>query len=416
MADVVVPSRQDLLLPTLQALRNLGGEGSNDEILREVSNIMALTDSQLAVEHHGSNGDFGKVAYNLLWSRTYLKNAGLLENPRQTIWRLTNAGWKAESMDAKTIARAAKQNKQQQKTDATMNNSTEPALPAYTDLIEPTLNALRELGGEARKKDIADRVAVTFGVTESQIASRTESGATRYSLLMDKVRIELLGLGLIDRPRAGTWRLTDKGWDTQTVDLTDRSRAIGARQSRQRGGSNPQSQVTSNSSGLPVVPLESLLGDGVDWRAQLIERLHALNERPLKAFFLRIFADQGMNKVEIVHADRVGGIEGIVSGGGFLSVRVCFRFVGGGKLLGSGEVSEFRSYASASRADKAVFITTGKFTAEGIREAERASAMKVQPIDGEQFISLMKDQGMGVRTERVVVERTVIDESWFEGI
>ena len=98
-----VPTYDHFFTPTLQALRNLGGSASNEEILEEVSRILELPDDVLAVEH----GDGGKseVEYRLSWARTYLKKNGLLENSRRGVWSLTPEGAKTESVDPEAIKR-----------------------------------------------------------------------------------------------------------------------------------------------------------------------------------------------------------------------------------------------------------------------------------------------------------------------
>lgn len=292
-------------------------------------------------------------------------------------------------------------------------------LPSVGDLYNPVLEALHRLGGEAGNADINAVVIEFLGLSPEQLASTYESESRRTESIianrMTWARSHLKIAGLIEQPRRTVWRLTDKGRTNMRVDVSVVRQAVHGR-SRTRKTEEPAKAETDSYRGeQPAsITVEELLEEKRDWRAQLLERIYALNERQLEAFFQRMFAYQGMDNVEVIQADRVGGIEGIVSGGGILSLQVYFWFVGGGKLLGSDEVSEFRDYASASRADKAVFITTGKFTPQGMLESERASALNVQLIDGEKLIDLMKSQGMGVRTERIIVERTIIDEDWFK--
>lgn len=68
------------------------------------------------------------------------------------------------------------------------------------------------------------------------------------------------------------------------------------------------------------------------------------------------------------------------------------------------------------RADKGLFITTGTFTKEAIREATRDGAPAIDLIDGEQLMDKLKELGLGVQTEKVQVEEVTIDEGWFLSI
>ena len=117
-----------------------------------------------------------------------------------------------------------------------------------------------------------------------------------------------------------------------------------------------------------------------------------------------------------MQSDRQRGIDGLYTLVGVFDMRICFRFVLGDKLLGSGEVADLHAYAGRCGADRAVLMTMGKVTEAAQRDAARATGPKVQLIDGEQLTSMMQEQGMGLRSERVIVERLVIDESWFANL
>ncbi len=65
------------------------------------------------------------------------------------------------------------------------------------------------------------------------------------------------------------------------------------------------------------------------------------------------------------------------------------------------------------RSDKGVLITTGHFTPDDIKEANRDGAPPIDLVDGEQLCLMLKELGIGVRTEPVIVERVSIDVDWF---
>jgi len=68
------------------------------------------------------------------------------------------------------------------------------------------------------------------------------------------------------------------------------------------------------------------------------------------------------------------------------------------------------------RADKGLFITTGNFTKEATREATRDGAPAIDLIDGEQLLEKLKELGLGVKTEKVEVEKVTVDSDWFSSI
>jgi restriction system protein len=85
-----IPSYDELIIPTLNALVALGGSGSLEEINSKVYEITKLSDDILKIQH-GEDGGLTEVDYRLAWSRTYLKKYGLIENSARGIWALMNA-------------------------------------------------------------------------------------------------------------------------------------------------------------------------------------------------------------------------------------------------------------------------------------------------------------------------------------
>jgi restriction system protein len=96
---------------------------------------------------------------------------------------------------------------------------------------------------------------------------------------------------------------------------------------------------------------------------------------------------------------------------GFLSFHVvfqCKRYQGG---VGPGQIRDFRG-AMVGRSDNGLFLTTGSFTREAIKEAGRDGAPPIDLVDGDQLADKLKELSLGVKTE--TVERVKIDEDWFK--
>ena len=72
-----VPQFDELMNPTLQALKQLGGSASIDELVPEIVPLLGLP--QITEISHGS-GSCTELEYRSAWARTYLRKAGLLEN------------------------------------------------------------------------------------------------------------------------------------------------------------------------------------------------------------------------------------------------------------------------------------------------------------------------------------------------
>lgn len=106
--EIKVPTYDSMMNPLLQAMRDLGGSGTIEEIANQVAKIMELSNEQLEVLHNPEKGGQTEVEYRLAWTRTYLKKYGLLENSARGVWALTLTGRTAEKIDEKEVVRFVK--------------------------------------------------------------------------------------------------------------------------------------------------------------------------------------------------------------------------------------------------------------------------------------------------------------------
>lgn len=88
----MIPSFDEMFLPIVQALRELGGEASVSDLNQKALELMEVP-QELQVLPHTDNGRDHRteIEYRLAWARTYLKQFGLLCNPTRGMWQLTDA-------------------------------------------------------------------------------------------------------------------------------------------------------------------------------------------------------------------------------------------------------------------------------------------------------------------------------------
>ena len=103
-----IPSYDELIIPTLNALIALGGSGSLEEINSKVYEITKLSDEILRIQH-GEDGGPTEVDYRLAWSRTYLKKYGLIENSARGIWVLVNSNIKTSDYTGTEIVKKVRE-------------------------------------------------------------------------------------------------------------------------------------------------------------------------------------------------------------------------------------------------------------------------------------------------------------------
>ena len=98
--------------------------------------------------------------------------------------------------------------------------------------------------------------------------------------------------------------------------------------------------------------------------------------------------------------------------GGLLSFHMifqCKRFKGS---VGSSVIRDFRG-AMVGRADKGLLITTGSFTSEARKEAQRDGAPPIDLIDGDTLVQKLKDLRLGVDVKERLVEDVIVYPEYF---
>ena len=81
-----LPSRNELMDPTIEAIKKLGGSANTDEIYEKIVEDLDLSDTLLEVID-GKTGQ-STLQYNLSWVRTILKNKNILTKGGKGIWVL----------------------------------------------------------------------------------------------------------------------------------------------------------------------------------------------------------------------------------------------------------------------------------------------------------------------------------------
>lgn len=79
MKKTEVPTFDELMGPTVEALKRLGGSASIDELVPEIVRIVDLP-QEIAEIPHGTTGRT-ELEYRSAWARTYLRKAAFSKIP-----------------------------------------------------------------------------------------------------------------------------------------------------------------------------------------------------------------------------------------------------------------------------------------------------------------------------------------------
>jgi restriction system protein len=96
-----IPQYSEMFNAVLQALHELGGSGSIEEINSKAIELQKYPAEIIDVLH--GDGPSTEIEYRLSWARTYLKKYGLLENSSRGIWAISNAQSHINEVKSKDI-------------------------------------------------------------------------------------------------------------------------------------------------------------------------------------------------------------------------------------------------------------------------------------------------------------------------
>jgi restriction system protein len=277
------------------------------------------------------------------------------------------------------------------------------AIPKYDDLFNPLLRALRNLGGSASIPEQEDEVASVLQLSESDLAEIHKGNRTKFSYRLAWARNYLKRFGLLNNSSRGVWALTASGHATSTVDKNKVKRFVVGLDRKEKRSAKKE-----------AVELEE--GE-VTWREDLLNCVRSMAPDAFERLCQRLLRESGFIQVEVTGRSGDGGIDGkgVVRLGGLLSFHMifqCKRFKGS---VGASVDRDFRG-AMVGRADKGLVITTGSFTNEARREAQRDGAPPLDLIDGEALTQKLKDLELGVAVAKRVVEDITVDSSFFRGM
>lgn len=313
-------------------------------------------------------------------------------------------------------------------------------IPDYESVMLPLLRLAAD-GAEHRFRDAVEHLAAHFGLSDAERAELLPSGTgPLFDNRVAWARVYLKQAGLLESPRRGFFRITDRGRrvlaqnpariDTSLLDQFEEFRAFRTR--RREGTSESPSPLPVRAAPSVAPPIRDLPQDQTpedllasayrrlrrDLESELIEQVKAVSP----AFFERLIIDllvamgYGGSRQEAGHAigrSGDGGIDGIIKEDK-LGLDVIYvqakRWEG---TVGRPEIQKFAGALQGQRATKGVFITTSSYSRDAIEYAENINS-KIILIDGEKLVGLMIDHNVGVSTVGVY-EIKRIDHDYFEG-
>lgn len=272
----------------------------------------------------------------------------------------------------------------------------------YDELFNPVLQSLHDLGGSGSNEEIEKKVSDTLKLTDDEMSIIHKGSLTKFSYRLAWARTYLKNYGLIDNSTRGVWSLTSEGLKIKSVDKAQVIKKVREQFAKDKKLDKKEAELDE-----AAVELE--------WQEELLETLRAIPPDKFERLSQRLLRELGFVNVEVTGKTGDGGIDGkgVIKLGGVLSFHVVFQSKRYKGSVAPTLIRDFRG-AMIGRADKGLFITTGTFTGEAKKEAQRDGAPPLDLIDGYQLAEKLKELGLGIETYSV--EKVKINKEWFEGI
>jgi restriction system protein len=223
------PTFDELMWPALQALKSMGGSGTNEELLNKIVELERIPPEVQAIEH--TDHRQSRLNYNLAWAKTYLKKVGAVDNSRRGVWSITKEG---EGLTKEQVRQVPARVRKQIVEDRLLKSATdrlngveelasvqdeEAQEPRWKDKL---LDVLRKMPPDAFER-LAQRILREAGFIRVEVTGKSGDGGIdgigvlRINLLSFHVLFQCkryqstVGAGVIRDFRGAMVGRTDKG-------------------------------------------------------------------------------------------------------------------------------------------------------------------------------------------------------------
>jgi len=277
-------------------------------------------------------------------------------------------------------------------------------MPKYNEMYNPLLEALQELGGSGSIEEIDNKV-IELQKYPDEIVDVLHGGGPRTEIeyRLAWARTNLKKYGLLENSSRGIWTILNDKNNVKKINPKDVGDFLNSL-SKGNKEVNPDNSI-----------IEDNDNDNERWKEELIELLFSLSSDAFERLVQRILRESGFSQVEVTGKTGDGGIDGkgIFKIAGVISFNVLFQCKKWKNSVSASEIRDFRG-ALQGRADKGLFVTTGSFTRDAIKEASRDGATPIDLLDGEALVNKIKELKLGIKID--IIEKININKKWFESI
>jgi restriction system protein len=252
----------------------------------------------------------------------------------------------------------------------------------FSRFIKPLIEILREIGGSGSSREVTDAVIDKMNLSEDELSEILKNGASRVRNQVAWARQYCVSADLIDSSKRGVWSLTEQGFK-HPLDADDIYNIV-----KSVRVTKPNATKTNYEELIDTEPHET----------ELLEILKSLSPAGFERICQRLLRESGFEQVVVTGKTNDGGIDGhgVLKLNPLVSFNVIFQCKRYKDSVSSPQIRDFRG-AMAGRADKGIFITTGRFTQEAKKEARRDGVPPIELVDGEMLVNMFEQYELGVK-------------------
>jgi restriction system protein len=307
------------------------------------------------------------------------------------------------------------------------DNGSHMAIPAYQTLMLPLLRLASDRK-EHQLRAVTETLADEFSLTDEERNELLPSG--NQAVFANRVgwaRTYLKQAGLVDSPRRGIFRITQRGLDLLQerpirvdVRLLERFPEFLEFRNRRRERESTSTPALTEAG---ETPEDSLAAAYQTLRADLEAELLQQVKESSPAFFERLvvellvkmgYGGSRQDAGRAIGRTGDGGIDGIINEDRLGLDVIYVQAKRWDTTVGRPEIQRFAGALQGQRARKGVFITTSSFSQDAEEYASRIDS-RIILIDGARLTRLMVDHNVGVSTVGVYEVKKIDSDFFAEG-
>lgn len=254
----------------------------------------------------------------------------------------------------------------------------------FSKYIIPVVEILKSIGGSGTSSEVTDAVIEKLNISEEELSETLKNGSSKVKNQIAWARMYLVRYGLMDSSKRGVWALTEDGFSSNLKSGDE----IAIVTEVQKNKSKPDKSKSASDDVSDTEPHET----------ELLALLKSLHPTGFERLCQRLLREAGFEHVIVTGKTADGGIDGhgILKLNPLVSFNVIFQCKRYKDSISSPQIRDFRG-AMSGRADKGIFITTGRFTEEAKKEARRDGAQPIELVDGESLVNMFEQFELGLK-------------------